>query len=286
MAITTLDQFVSSTYESRMFYIGGGGGGGDLKLSNCSLFCTVTLANAVSFSQGVLDVTNYPVPLSGVTVSGKVTGTIVPRNATSPNTKYICGIEAQLLRNSHTLCDLLWYNSGMSSTTGYVWTINSAQFASRDLNGRSSGDGVRIGLANSSTSTAPTLTTGITITYTNSSGISNRTGTLPHIQTSYPFGSSNLVTFYLQPGDVGVSSVQTLSVPNGLGAGGVATCSLIAYLPLCDLQPYSDSTDPPTSISMSTNGLIRLYDGASLFFKSDGMTATNTISGLIKFCEG
>jgi hypothetical protein len=283
MAITTLDQFVSSTYENRMFFVGGGGGGGDNKLSNCSLFCTVTLANAVSFSQGVIDVTNYPVPLSGVTVSGQVTGTIVPRNATSPNTKYICGIEAQLLRNAHTLCDLLWYNSGMSSSTGYVWTINSAQFAPRDLNGTLSGSGVRIGLASSTTVSAPTLTTGITITYTNSSGISNRTGTLPHIQTSYPFAAASLVTFYLQAGDIGVSSIQQLSVPNGLGSG---PCSLIAYLPLCDLQPFTSENEPISSMSFSTNGLIRLYDGASLFFKSDGITQTNSIYGMIKFCEG
>lgn len=282
MAITSLDQFVScSTYEIIPFFVGGGGGGTNAALNNCSLFSATTLTNATSFSHGVIDLASFPVPISGVTVSGLTTGCIVPTNAAGSNTKYIYGVEAHTLRNQHVLCDLLWYGSGMTSSTGYTFNINSAAFAPRDLNGTASGVGVHVAIANCTTS-SPVLVTGVYITYTNSNGLSNRTGTLPYIQGSVGFGGSSMLPFSLAAGDIGVSSIQAYVLPAGLGAN----TTLIAYTELLEIPNFTQENNPHSSVTIANAGLPKIYNGASLFFRSPGITTSNTIYGFLKLCEG
>lgn len=103
------------------------------------------------------------------------------------------------------LCDILWASSGISPGLG-VQTINSIALPPRDINETSSGEGILPVIYY--TSTAIGVGGGnVFITYTNSAGISGRTG---NIDMNTSLQEHPLAFISLQPGDIGVQSIQTL----------------------------------------------------------------------------
>jgi hypothetical protein len=125
------------------------------------------------------------------------------------------------------LADRLWHNSGIVVTTTTAQTITSAAWPARDRNGSTDGEGVFVGLE-VTTGLGNALNTTTTISYTNSSGTSGRTGTIAAIDASSPIGK--FFVFRLDAGDTGVRSIQSITLGATLTSGAV---SLVAFRPIC-----------------------------------------------------
>lgn len=122
------------------------------------------------------------------------------------------------------ICDRLWHNSGIVSTTTTAQTVNSVTLPARDMNGTTTGQGVQLALEVSATTGNGSPITNTTVSYTNSSGTAAKTATL----TSFPAtGVTGLfVPFNLAAGDVGVQSVQSITLGTSYVSG---TVNLVAY---------------------------------------------------------
>lgn len=124
------------------------------------------------------------------------------------------------------LADRLWHNSGISSTLTTAQTINSAPWPARcwdyALNGwDTDGDGINVA-AEVSQATTNVAVVVITVSYTNSAGVSGRTGTITMPATAQ---LGTFVPMVLQAGDRGVRSVQTITAAAAIGG----TYHLVAF---------------------------------------------------------
>lgn len=128
------------------------------------------------------------------------------------------------------LRDRLWHNSGIVVTTTTAQTINSVAWPARDQNGTTNGLGVYVGLEVSTATTNASAVTTITMSYTNSDGTSGRTATMPSFPATAVAGT--FVPFQLQAGDVGVRSIQSVTLGTSLAGG---TVHLVAYANLATL---------------------------------------------------
>lgn len=120
--------------------------------------------------------------------------------------------------------DFLWANSGLAVGTTSTQTVNSVAFPARDLDAASDGRGVGVALYIASATANAGAITNITMSYTNSDGVSGRTATMASFPATAVAGT--VVQFQLQAGDEGVQSIQTFTLGTVLGAG---TIHLIAY---------------------------------------------------------
>jgi hypothetical protein len=124
--------------------------------------------------------------------------------------------------------DVLWVNSGLSVTTTTAQTINSVPFPPRALDGSSQGQGVEIAIYIVAQTTS--ANTSVTVSYTNSNGVSGRTATIGNsIPSNWPanFNAGSFLPLYLQAGDSGVRSIESITLGTTLTAG---TISVLAYV--------------------------------------------------------
>ncbi|MCX8017476.1 MAG: hypothetical protein N2690_06220 [Rhodocyclaceae bacterium] len=177
------------------------------------------------------------------------------------------------------LADRLWHNSGLSLTATTAQTINSVAWPARDANGATNGEQVLIGLEITTATGAGTPT--LTMSYTNSDGVSGRTGTnivataaTSAVGAFYPIG--------LDAGDRGVRSIQSFTLSATWTSGAA---SLVAYRELARLE--ITSANVPAAIDALTGGFPRCYDGTVpfLIFVPSTTTASN-ISGYAAFAQG
>lgn len=123
------------------------------------------------------------------------------------------------------LIDVLWVNSGITTTTTTGQTVTSAAFPARDGNGTTDGDGVQVGILVSALTGNVGAITNTTLTYTASDGTGSRTGTIPSFPASCQRGA--IIPFTLQGSDLGVQSIQTLTLGTSYVSG---TIHLVAYM--------------------------------------------------------
>lgn len=177
------------------------------------------------------------------------------------------------------LCDRLWHNSGITITSTTAQTINSAAWPARDANGTSDGADVCIGVEVSAVTGAGTPT--LTVGYTNSDGVSGRTG----VNTVATVASSIAGTFHeigLAAGDVGVRSVQTLTLSATWTSG---TIHLVAYRVLACLE--LTAANIPNAIDFLTSGAVKMHDNTVPFLVFiPSTTTTSNISGQMIVTQG
>ena len=121
------------------------------------------------------------------------------------------------------LADVLWVNTGLVVTTTTAQTITQPTLPLRDNSGSSNGHGIGIGILVTTATTNAAVNNGITISYTNSNGVAGRTGTMSFPATAV---AGTFVPFQMQAGDVGIRSIQSITLGTTLGAGAI---SLIAF---------------------------------------------------------
>lgn len=173
------------------------------------------------------------------------------------------------------LADVLWVNSGLVVTTTTAQTITQPTLPARDNLGTTNGYGIGAGLLVTTATTNAAVINNITLQYTNSDGVAGRTGTM-----SYPATAviGTFVPFQLQAEDVGVRSIQSITLGTTLTAGAI---SLIAFNFL--------GTSPVTianvgSIAFEKQLDLRIQNGHCLlpFWLASNTIATN-LTGTVYF---
>ena len=174
------------------------------------------------------------------------------------------------------LADVLWVNTGLVVTTTTAQAITQPTLPLRDNSGTSNGHGIRAGILVTTATTNASPVTTITISYTNSTGTAGRTGTISSFPATAVIGT--FVPFQLQAGDVGVRSIQSITLGTTLTAGAI---SLIAFNFL--------GTSPVTianvgSIAFQKQLDLRIQNGHCLlpFWLASNTTATN-LTGTVYF---
>jgi hypothetical protein len=152
----------------------------------------------------------------------------------------VSGAKSVLLRASLTeaagvggvwLVDRQWGNVPVVTTTT-AQAITSPTWVARDSSASTSGNGVFLALECSAANTNGAPITNTTVSYTNSSGTAGRTATLASWPANAPQGT--FIPLQLQAGDVGVQSVQSITLGTSYVTG---QCNLIAFRMVTDLPP-------------------------------------------------
>lgn len=233
------------------------------------------------------------IPTGGFNISGCSSGTYAVPNAAANKNNYFLGASAYV-RNNYcrtSVADLLWFCTGARNNTGTIG-IYSTRFPARDASGTDNGYGVQLAAGYWNPAGPSTLAmssfSGMSVEYTNSDGVSNRTGyTLRQVNTAGSIGQSTFLQIHLQDNDVGVQSVQQwFYKPNAGGATDV-NFRLVAYRPIAELFSYNSDSATAAYCGITDNGMPILYSGTSLFFILNNINnSTNTRDIYLRFAEG
>lgn len=179
--------------------------------------------------------------LNGATFTASVAGQIASPAALAGAVSYLSRWSAV-----HTggighlwLIDRQWGNVPVVTTVG-AQAVTSPAWVARDESGSTNGAGVLLALECSAATTNAGAITNTTVSYTNSAGTAGRTATLPSFPATAVQGT--WVPFSLQAGDLGVRSVQsvTLGTSYVTGAVHVMAARLIASLPVPNINMGND----------------------------------------------
>jgi hypothetical protein len=151
------------------------------------------------------------------------------------------------------LCDRLWHNSGIVSTTTTGQTINSVAWPPRDVNGAATGVGLMVGLEVTTATTNGSPITNTTLTYTDTGSASGNTATIASFPANAVAGT--FVPFALAAGDVGLTSIQTLTLGTSYGTG---VLSLVVYRQIAMIPCVT--ADIATALDWTQLGLPVMYN--------------------------
>jgi hypothetical protein len=174
------------------------------------------------------------------------------------------------------LLDRLWHNSGITITTTTGQTINSVAFPARDNDGAVSGRNVLAGIEVSAATGNGSPVTNTTITYTNSLAAGSKTGTIASFPATAAAGT--FVPFELAAGDVGIQSIQTLTLGTSYVSG---TIHLVAYRELASLA--LPTANVGALLDMIGCGFPRLFDNTTpfLLWLPTGTTAVTVHADMV-----
>lgn len=160
------------------------------------------------------------------------------------------------------LCDRLLHcgkagGSAISVTSFSAQTLNTTTLPARDDNGQTNGVGVQCGIEISS-GTGAFSSIYATVSYTNSSGTSGRSGTTVSDLASVAQGQ--IFPLQLAAGDFDVRSVQSLTLSASLTSGGIG---IVLYRILAGLEIPVNSAN--TVLDALTSGFPQIYNGCVPF---------------------
>ncbi len=188
-----------------------------------------TMSNGSS-NWGVWGAGVHDTTLNGVALSGAVAGQMPwldpPTGEASVAAMRIgsqVGVAGVLI-----VADRIWQNGGINRTSTSAQAITTPTFPARDQNGASNGVGYLMGLEISGAAAAGGTPT-ITVSYTNSAGVSGRTAT----QINNTLAASGLTRCWmigLQAGDIGVKSIESVTLSGTAFTAG--TLNLVVFRPL------------------------------------------------------
>ena len=174
------------------------------------------------------------------------------------------------------LADVLWVNTGLVVTTTTAQAITQPTLPARDNLGTSNGFGIGAGILVTTATTNASAIANIILSYTNSEGVAGRTATI----SSYPATAviGTFVPFQLAQGDIGIRSIQSITLGTTLTAGAI---SLIAFNFLATV-PITVANIGSTAFQRKLD--LKLNDGHCLlpFWLASNTTATN-LTGTIYF---
>lgn len=179
------------------------------------------------------------------------------------------------------LIDRLWENSGLDRTLTTAQTFSSAAWPARDLDQSTNGRGVYIALEVSTTVAGGTTAPGVSMSYTNSAGVSGRTGTTFASRLNPPQGQFIPIT--LDAGDVGVRSVQSVTFSVSWGTSGVL--QLVAYRPIvvCTNNSNAQRFTLEDAVSMA---MPRLFDNTVLQTVTMAFNAADVGQAEVQITQG
>lgn len=177
------------------------------------------------------------------------------------------------------LIDRQWGNVPVVTTTG-AQAITSPTWVARDASASTNGAGVYLALETSSATGNVGAITNTTVSYTNSANVAGRTATLASFPATANVGT--WVLFSLQAGDVGVRSVQSITLGTSYVSGQV---HLMAFRLVCTLQtPNSNSGNDRAWVNLA---LPRVWNDSvlQLVYWPTG-TSCGAVAGEISFAQG
>lgn len=181
------------------------------------------------------------------------------------------------------LVDLLWYNTGLVVTTvgEQTFTQPATSVAARDLNGSANGEGVNAAVYVTTATTNAGAIANMTLRYTNSDGVDNRTATIASFPITAVIGT--VVPFQLQAGDRGIRSIQGITLGTSLAAGAI---SVIMYRKLASVPIAVTNVGAVGTVSSTDPTGIKLWPGTMLWWilRASGTTAC-TINGSVRVVE-
>ena len=243
-----------------LWYLAGSPGAG---LTPANTAGGVSLSSTSALVSGQL---YHQDPVSGNSYLGRFAA-----SATQPGCLMLCDRLMQVGGNSA--------GSAISVTTTTAQTINTGALPARDNTGTVNGVGVQWGLEIITATGAGAATPAIG--YTNSGGTTTRTASVVDTYVA----SSAIGAFYrfgLQAGDVGIKSVESLTLSVSMTSGSIA---LVAYRVLACLELPGGFI--PNAIDALTSGFPQEYNGVVpfLIFVPSTTTATN-VSGTYVETQG
>lgn len=166
-------------------------------------------------------------------VNGRITdGTQTADNGCIPISNPATGAnfltEVQMatsVAHTNVLFDVLWVNSGLVVTTTGAQTMVTPTLPARDVNGGTVGEGCGIALLFTTASTLAAAGSNLTVSYTNSKGVSGRTATLSAVSGSQVPATpviGTLVWFNLAAGDTGVKSIESITLGTSMLTGAIS----------------------------------------------------------------
>lgn len=178
------------------------------------------------------------------------------------------------------IADRLWHNASISSTTTTAQTVSSTAWPARDSSGTTAGAGVLIAIEVSTATTNGSAITNTTMSYTNSAGTSGRTGTIASFPGTAIAGT--FIPFQLQSGDIGVRSIESLTLGTSMGTGVV---HLVAYRVLGNVSVLSGGVGETADVFKL--GLPRLYNNTVPFLIIHPTTTSATsLRGMLSYTHG
>lgn len=219
--------------------------------------------------------------LNGALISATAAGRIPIPATVSGETSYLARLSMQHTGNigSALLIDRQWGNVPVVTTTG-AQAITSPTWPARDASASTSGVGVYLALEASVVTGNAGAITNTTVSYTNSDGTAGRTATL----ASWPITgvAGTFVPFSLQAGDVGVRSVQSITLGTSYISGAI---HLVAFRIVTDIgMPTANvlAERPFTSL-----GLPAVWDSSVLqLVYMPTSTAPGAVVGTLTFAQG
>jgi hypothetical protein len=268
MAITSIDQLaagLASAQHKFLMYPSGTTVAGGL----------TNLSRLVAGAQG-----QAGIPLTaasgGQTHSTNQTGYVTPNNPQGGNTLYV-GRAALSFATAGTISwyDRLYAASGFSGTVTTAQTITAPPAFSRNTTGAGA-----VIFIESYTATGATPAN-VTVQYTNSAGVSGRNTVSEPMITSMPAG--RLLMLRLQADDVGVQSIQSVTL--SLSTGTAGNFGVVVAVPIYE---HSSAIANVTQVyDYAQLSLPALYTGACLMPVHLGTTtSTGVIMGSIDFVQG
>jgi hypothetical protein len=224
--------------------------------------------------------------LNGVNVDSATAGAMPHTNPAVGEARLfqtVAGSHAQ--NGTLLLCDRLWHNGGYTITSTSAQTTTQPTLPGRcptsaiDDTPATTGHGVLLGVEVATTTGAGTPT--LTASYTSSAGTAGRSATniQPTVATSI---AGSFHQLGLQAGDVGVRSVQSLTLSATWTSGTIA---LVAYRVVAAHCILADGL--PDRIDWLTGGAARIYDGAALYWLFIPRTTSSTqIGGVMSETHG
>lgn len=228
--------------------------------------------------------------IGGVVCNNSTVGALGYTNAATNNDKKIFNISINGdIPSFYFLIDRLWECSVTTSGTVFSitstspQTVNSTSWPSRDDYGGIDGYGVYIAVVSNGSWASGSVD--FSINYTNSDGISGRTGNSLGTLSGNPTNGT-IEYFSLQSGDTGVQSVQSLTLSLGSPAPSSGTFHLIAFRPI-NIYIQAQIANTFNGDFMS-HPLPKLYDGSCLTFITQPRGTTqysNPFTGTIEYVE-
>lgn len=268
MAITSLDTLIAGLLPSTAFY--------KLGLGN---------TKGLGFFQSFFYNSGFPGAAAACTagINGEAL-TTYPGQLVFPTT--VAGKEIRLARleamqtnslGGLSLMDRLWHNSGFVVTSTASQPLTTPAWPARDRNGSSDGDGVFIAMEVTATMGAGAPT--VTVTYTNSDGVSGRTGTFAVTTT----GNVGMWTqMSMQAGDRGVRSIQSIQSSATMTSGAVSFVAYreLASIPLASAGGSMDRDAVSLGIPLAWNNSVPFLVGLN-----SGANSTS-VDGTIVWAQG
>lgn len=231
------------------------------------------------FLAGSPGAASAPTGLNGTALTS-LTGQITFPAAVAGTYSYLAGLDVSQGAGIGAvfLCDRVWHNGTIVSTTTTNQAITTPAFPARDRSAATAGDGYLVGLEVSTATTNGSPITNTTLSYTDSAGNTGNTATIASFPANAVAGT--FVPFGLAAGDKGLGAIAGLTLGTSYGTGVI---HLVVYRIIAQVgTPIAGVSSP-----MSPGRPRRMWDSSVpfLLYQLTGTTCGPVVAD-VQYTQG